>query len=458
MLILKRKVPLSPIVLVAFIFLYIVPPVQALGTPQITKVEPQSPSPVGTCVKIRAKVDWDSEFRAMRIRFGNEGWQEEATSEFERTFCTSDLPPGTYTIRIEVARKGDNSWSNPTVAEASYQLLPASPQSPPPVTGISPSLVVGSTSVVTGQSVTVSWGALDSSGNDWTSLHPVNTPDSSYLSWQRVNGSSGSLTFTAPSTPGWYEFRLFRNGPKVATSNAFEVRSSSPPAQQSQPEVTSPTSTQPQPPAQPAPSTQPSNPPVSKSSSGSTLSATTRLNVRTGPGINYSRITTISADQTYRMTGKNGNSLWLQIDYNGRPGWVCRQYTTADGAEVSVLPMTDGSTFDCAGRARLTAIGAWFRFRTEHIACAVFSIPEKVFSQNPRYTAWFEASDGIRIGAGLYAEGTGLETQFNVSTPPGDHLYGVCISGAYFFTNPGDVRYASQMAQPGNWHMFVMMQ
>lgn len=68
----------------------------------------------------------------MRIRFGSEGWQESAEIEFERCFGTGHLSPGWYTIRVEVARQGDNSWSSPTVAEASYELTGAPPPPPPP--------------------------------------------------------------------------------------------------------------------------------------------------------------------------------------------------------------------------------------------------------------------------------------------------------------------------------------
>lgn len=223
----KRRwlIALLSIVLLTLVIPYPTAPALALGTPQITSINPPSPSPVGTCVTIRAKVQWDSDFRSMRMRFGNEGWQEEATPEFERTFCTGHLSPGGYTIRVEVARQGDNSWSNPTVAEASYELTSSAPPPPP----ASPTLTASPTSVSGGQSVTVSWDGLDPTGNDWISLHPAGTPDSSYLSWQYANGSSGSLAFAAPQDPGQYEFRLFRNGPKVATSNTFEVLSAPPP-------------------------------------------------------------------------------------------------------------------------------------------------------------------------------------------------------------------------------------
>jgi len=103
----------------------------ALGTPQIVSISPPSPAQVGTCISIRARVDWDSDFRSMRIRFGNDGWQESSEIEFERSFCTSNYSPGWYTIRVEVARQGDNDWSSPTVAETSYELTAASEPPPP---------------------------------------------------------------------------------------------------------------------------------------------------------------------------------------------------------------------------------------------------------------------------------------------------------------------------------------
>lgn len=82
---------------------------------------------------------------------------------------------------------------------------------------------VSPTSVAPGGNVTVQWSGYSPIGNDWISLHPAGRPDSEYLAWQYARGSSGSLTFTAPQKPGWYDFRMFRNGPKFATSNSFNV-------------------------------------------------------------------------------------------------------------------------------------------------------------------------------------------------------------------------------------------
>jgi len=103
--------------------------VSALGTPKIVSINPPSGSQVGSNVCIRAKVVWDSDFRSMRIRFGNEGWNESAEIEFERCFGTGHLGAGWYTIRVEVAKVNED-WSTATATETGYELT-----SPPPPAG-----------------------------------------------------------------------------------------------------------------------------------------------------------------------------------------------------------------------------------------------------------------------------------------------------------------------------------
>ncbi|MBW8011568.1 MAG: PKD domain-containing protein [Chloroflexi bacterium] len=117
--------------------------------------------------------------------------------------------PGDYTVSLSVVGSGNNdTHTKIAYIQVSTQILLAS----------SPTIVAPS------ESVTASWLGLTPTGNDWISMHPFNDPDSSYLSWQYAPGASGSLVFTAPAQPGWYNFRLFRNGTKVATSNPFQVQ------------------------------------------------------------------------------------------------------------------------------------------------------------------------------------------------------------------------------------------
>ncbi len=64
-----------------------------------------------------------------------------------------------------------------------------------------------------------------------------------------------------------------------------------------------------------------------------TVTINTNMNVRGGPGTNYSILGTASPGQQFPITGKNPAGNWWQIDYNGRAGWVFGQLVTAAHAE-----------------------------------------------------------------------------------------------------------------------------
>lgn len=125
-----------------FVVLASAPPkANALGTPQIIVIDPPSPSPVGTSVRVRAKVNWDSDFSCMRMRFGSGGWEESCEIEYERNFSTGHLAAGWYPVRVEVKSVNDPNWSNPTSTEANYQLTAGSAPptaTPAPVTPYGP--------------------------------------------------------------------------------------------------------------------------------------------------------------------------------------------------------------------------------------------------------------------------------------------------------------------------------
>jgi len=72
-----------------------------------------------------------------------------------------------------------------------------------------------------GEEVHVSYNQSNPTGNDWISLHVSGQPDDRPYNWQSAPGTTGSLSFKAPSAPASWEFRLFRNGVRVATSNSF---------------------------------------------------------------------------------------------------------------------------------------------------------------------------------------------------------------------------------------------
>jgi uncharacterized protein YraI len=48
-----------------------------------------------------------------------------------------------------------------------------------------------------------------------------------------------------------------------------------------------------------------------------------RVNVRSGPGIRYTRIGSLNAGDTADITGRSDTTnSWLRIDFNGQEGWV----------------------------------------------------------------------------------------------------------------------------------------
>ncbi|MBI3966075.1 MAG: right-handed parallel beta-helix repeat-containing protein, partial [Chloroflexi bacterium] len=96
----------------------------------------------------------------------------------------------------------------------------STPPPPPPATV---TLTASPSQVPTRGSVTVSWSALSPSGNDWISLHAAGAASAPVLSFKTISGSTGSVTFEGFDRPGVYEFRLYRNGSLVATSNTVGV-------------------------------------------------------------------------------------------------------------------------------------------------------------------------------------------------------------------------------------------
>jgi len=132
--------------------------------------------------------------------------------------------PGSYEFRLF----GDNSYqllatsSTVVIAPSAAQFVVNGAAAPEPVT------------VAAGSAATVSVSGGPGNRTDWVGFYPAGTPDSGYLDWRYLNGTTGvpesgvstaSLTFTVPVTAGEYEFRFFVNNTyeRLATSGAVTV-------------------------------------------------------------------------------------------------------------------------------------------------------------------------------------------------------------------------------------------
>lgn len=66
--------------------------------------------------------------------------------------------------------------------------------------------------------------------------------------------------------------------------------------------------------------------------------ATTDLNIRSGPGPQYPVIGTIAGNDTTTVTGCLQNSKWCQVRYEGKTGWSYSQYLAGGfGGEEQVV-------------------------------------------------------------------------------------------------------------------------
>lgn len=76
-----------------------------------------------------------------------------------------------------------------------------------------------------------------------------------------------------------------------------------------------------------------SNPAAPAAPTGRIATPRVRLNVRSGAGTNYDRITIISPGESYGVVNESGG--WVQIDLGGRTGYVSSAYVTISGGTPS---------------------------------------------------------------------------------------------------------------------------
>jgi len=81
----------------------------------------------------------------------------------------------------------------------------------------------------------------------------------------------------------------------------------------------------------------PSEPTATPTPENAVAITTQGMNVRSGPGTNYSIIGAAQSGEQYVITGKDPSGAWWQVNYNGQAGWLFGQLVTAnDSAGVAV--------------------------------------------------------------------------------------------------------------------------
>jgi restriction system protein len=105
------------------------------------------------------------------------------------------------------------------------------------------------------------------------------------------------------------------------------------------PAATAPAVTSPAPSATVSPSTPASQAPMVTLAAGDTP-----INVRRGPGGTYEAIGTLGPGESAPITGKSGDGLWWQIQYQGQVGWVNANVAPIRGDASAVATVAAVST------------------------------------------------------------------------------------------------------------------
>jgi len=95
----------------------------------------------------------------------------------------------------------------------------------------------------------------------------------------------------------------------------------------------------PKPAAQPTPAPAAVQPTVAATPTPATATLTVAndfARVRSGPGTAYQALGQINQNETAKVTGRNDDSTWWQIDYKGTPGWVFGELVKVNDAAKAV--------------------------------------------------------------------------------------------------------------------------
>ena len=164
--------------------------------------------------------------------------------------------------------------------------------------------------------------------------------------------------------------------------------------------------------------------------------ATTPLNIRSGPGPEYSVIGAIPANGQATVLGCIEGSQWCQITYNGAQGWAYSQYMTSAGIRAlppvafTAPPSTTGTTI-----VRPTYSGDFIAPVVSTTAPLQIAPPPQTVQtyivQNPRPQVYLN---------GEVVEGAGLPPDVALAPVPGSEYQYAYVNGVPVLVEPSSRR------------------
>ena len=167
-------------------------------------------------------------------------------------------------------------------------------------------------------------------------------------------------------------------------------------------------------------------PTANRSSGGPSIEVFRRVNVRSGPGMEYERIATLEPGFMTEVTGRTGDSEWLRVEVEEGEGWVAYFVVSVTGqlGSVPVITAAEEAESNSVDTAEITTrfnanLRAEPRLRSEILAV----VP---YNTDLLATARSETSSWLRV---RYAEHLGwlLATLVNVDSD--DSLTALPLAG-----------------------------
>ena len=95
--------------------------------------------------------------------------------------------------------------------------------------------------------------------------------------------------------------------------------------------------------------------PVDKSVGNATVSGGSVINVRSGPGTEYSRVARVNEGKRVTLLAKAGD--WLKASFDGTTGYILGDYVTPDGGVLAALPAAEAAPAPAPAEPAEPAVG-----------------------------------------------------------------------------------------------------
>lgn len=154
---------------------------------------------------------------------------------------------------------------------------------------------------------------------------------------------------------------------------------------------------------------------------GNAVQATANVNVRSGPGTNYSILGWLSKGETTTKTGTSGN--WTIISYNGGKGYVNSAYLKATGSNISSSINTSTNN---TSQTLLSAIVSTSVYTGPSFSNSVVGYldPGQTVTFLEAYGAWYRVQYGSRTNVYVYgADMRWTGSSFDQSYSVGGYVY-----------------------------------